>query len=236
MSEDDTEKFLTKPSGEDSWTIYEVFEELHNLKHAHEVLTLIWAFILISHALAFGAVDKVPAQTPFTQYYWFTLSIPILGIIVLWLAMVAFSLNTKRFVRRAYLAVGIIWLIVLAGLFIFLIIEYLALCDNLLPWCTNGAPSPIDFQYKWIFWNTLAQWIGALIHVIIFSRIHKKVKALLHPMTGLMMADVVRELYTSHGPRYITQIGDRIDPSIGNKLVKIEGVSFKTVADVWKMD
>jgi len=131
-------------------------------------------------------------------------------VFVFGLMLHAWAHNMLRSVRALLFTVTIIYGVMLTGLFIFTLIERFILCKNGPPWkawCTNGAAAPIDWEYDWYMWSILVQLILLIVEAVIYRRISKRVSALIDARGGMTHEQVVRELYSSHGPRYLTSIG-----------------------------
>jgi hypothetical protein len=199
-----------------------MLESLHQRKTWHMIVTFLFSLSVWSSCLAFGVVDKIeppdPGNAPFTHYHWWTLAFPTLGIFVFGLMLHTWANNMIRGTRTLLMIVGIIYAILLGALFIFLIFERQVLCPSgppWKPWCTDGGASPIDFEYDWYFWSVLIQLILLIAELMIFNMISTRVRALLHPMTGMTHEQIVRELYSSHGPRYVQSIGTSVADVVG---------------------
>lgn len=218
---------LTFPDGTDSWSTGEVFERLHTLRFIHRILTWGMATAGVVAAIAYGMLDKIetgPGSEPFSHWSWYVLAIPILIIFLVKLADEAWEYNMMGIYRSLYFFAGWIYGLVLVGLAIWSLIERWVFCPDPpfddTPWCTDGAASPIDWEYNFWFFTIVAEILLVFVHMLVFNMIGKRIKLLQHPMTGLTHEAIVRELYSSHGPRYITSIGSRAPGS--------------TVADVYK--
>jgi len=223
--EEQGQPLLTFPDGSDSFAAGLVFEGLHTLKLIHKLIIMGFTTAVFSSALAWGVVDKIPAPAPgsepFSHYHWFTLAGPVLGIFLTGVMWNAWVENMVRIWRMALTAAGFIWIILLLGLGVFIVYERFVLCKDGPPfdrvWCTDGGPTPIDWQYDWYALSALAQLLLTAAELFVFNMISVRVRTLMHPMNGLTHEQVVRELYSTHGPRYITSIGASVADMVNIK-------------------
>lgn len=217
--EEDGVPLLTFPDGSDGWTTGMIFESLNTHRFMLRVVSWGFATAVFVSAIAWGIVDKIEppddGASPFTHYSWFTLSIPLLGIFLMKVSEEAWAYNMLELARSLYFVAGLLYTLVLTGLFAFVNVERFALCTSgppWKPWCTDGGvPEPIDWEYQIYYWAILAQWLLVIITLILFNRIGKRIKLLMHPVNGLTHEQIVRELYSTHGPRYITSIGTSVE-------------------------
>jgi hypothetical protein len=216
--EEEGAPLLTFPDGTDSWTTGLIFESLSTHRLILRLVSWGFATAVLVSAIAWGIVDKIEppndGASPFTHYSWFTLAIPLLGIYLMKLSEEAWAYNMLELARGIYFVGGLLYALILGGLFAFLIVERFWLCTDGPPWkvwCTDGGvPDPIDWEYQIYFWAVLAQLMLVVATLVLFNRISKRIKLLMHPMSGLTHEQIVRELYSTHGPRYITSIGTSV--------------------------
>lgn len=223
--EDEPAESLVSPTdGSNSWGVSSNWEGLHRLKRGHMIVTWLFVFAAFGSAVVAMIMPK-NNTTPFsfTDYSWWILAIPLLGILVAAQALWAWANNMNANVRGFYNIVGIIYAVILGALFIFNLVAIFSLCPSGPPfklWCTNGVTGVVTMFFMAYFYLAIIQFVLLVVDLVLFSYITKRVKFLTNAISGVTHEEIVRELYSSHGPRYLSSIGTSLEVA-WNKLKKV---------------
>ena len=210
---EEAESLVSPTDGSDSWGVSQNWEGLHRLKRAHMIVTWLFGFAAFASAVVWGLGGK-DATTPFTTYSWYILAAPLLGILIFGLALWAWANNMNPNSRGFYTVMAIIYAVILGGLFIFNLVAMFSLCVAGPPfklWCTNGLNNTITVYFTAFFWLVIIQLVFLIVDLVLFSYITKRVKFLTNPISGVTHEQMVRELYSSHGPRYLSSVGSSLE-------------------------
>lgn len=191
----------------DSFTIQDALERIHSTKIWHIVFSLLYGLAVTSFSLALIGIDFSDQGTPYTKWIHYAFAIPLISILGFGLMLHTWANNLSLGNRILWNVIGITWVLVITGIFIYFLFDRFLICPNDLPlYCTNGVSTKITGYYEWYFWSLFASWVFLIAELIVFNIIFRKIKLLLDPRTGMLPTEVLLAM-TSRVPRYLNSIG-----------------------------
>jgi len=197
--------------GDTPLVIDDALERLETLKTVHTFVTWVFKISLIVGVFAAVGVDK-PIETPYSSFVWWQVTLPCIGIAVLWVMANLWGNKRNKSWRTLYSVAAIGWLIPVTVLIIYnTFIDLIYLCPQNKPiYCTDGVTSDIKAWYWVYFFATWVHWLTLLIDIVIAYQISKKIQLLLNPLTGTTRDDVIALLDTPGGMRWLNAIGKKV--------------------------